>query len=269
LDNLPVIPEVVRRFMGMLHDPLTSMSDVSEVISQDASLTLRVLHVSNSVYYGGLQEIKDIRHACSRLGMKTVANIVLTDNTQQVYRNTSGHSDVLTERLWKHAIAAAYCAEKLDAFVEPTRRSSVYLGGLMHDVGKVALLDQIFRRYKGRLGRLRDDVQLLVRVLNTFHDIIGLMVAQHWKLSPEVRCAVLFHNHPERCPAPEWESFAHDIAVANRVAWTLGYGIDALERPMPNDVSTAHLGLTPEQLTDLFATAKEDLESLTDAYAFT
>lgn len=56
------------RLLAFAADEETSIHDISEAISADVSLTVKLLHYVNSVYFGLPVKIKDINHAIMLLG---------------------------------------------------------------------------------------------------------------------------------------------------------------------------------------------------------
>ena len=54
IDDLPPLPAVAARVMGMADDDRTSAMELAQVLSTDQALTAKLIRVSNSAYYGCL-----------------------------------------------------------------------------------------------------------------------------------------------------------------------------------------------------------------------
>jgi HD-like signal output (HDOD) protein len=267
LENLPVLPEIPRRCMALIHDPLASMSDLADLVGQDPSLSVRILRVANSARYGGLQEIKSIELACSRLGLRTLADLVIAAANRDLYRASSPSMRDLMQRLWRHAIATAHSAEQFGRCVQEPYKGSLFLAGLLHDIGKVVLLDMIVSKYKGRVGRLREMPELLIDVINQFHQIVGLLVALHWQMPPEICAAILCHNNPGATPDREWLPIVHITCVSDALAYTMGYGGCASDISLSSCPSLGALDLSITELKDTFVQAREEVEALIGTFA--
>lgn len=265
MDNLPVLPEVPQRVMALVHDPLASLSEIAEVIGQDTTMTLRVLAVSNSAMYSSVHEIKDIQTACTRLGLRTVANIAMAVGTASMYRAPNQRTAETTRRLWHHSIATAYSSQQFERLVEDEFRSSLFLAGLFHDIGKPVLLDHITATHKGRRGRLREDHELLIRVLDDYHLLAGLLVAQHWHLPAEVRAVILCHDNTDRVPRETWVRITHSVALASAFAHMMGHGVGERNEPLADSSSPAILGLDAVELENLFDVAREQTDAVIGA----
>lgn len=263
--ELPMLPEVPRRILYMIHDPLTSMNDLAEIINEDPAISLRVMRISNSALYAGTHEIKDLHVACARLGMRTVANVVNAAANGNLYRGSKREYRSLMERLWSHAVVTAHCADKLATLIPKEEHRSAFVAGLVHDIGKLVLLDTITTRYKGNIGRLRDSTELLVKVLDRFHAIVGLHVVQYWKMPPEFAMTTYFADRPQFVPIQRWSSLAHIVSLASAMADACGSGV-ASEEPPPiaGHPSIEALGTTDEDAQKLVDEITEERESIFD-----
>ena len=267
-EDLPALPEIPRQIIGLIHDPLASMSDVADLINKDAALVLRVLRVANSAFYGGRVEIKDIRTACSRLGMRTVANLVLAVGNGSLYRSHDARFRGLMGQLWEHSIVSAHCAGALSGRVEQEYAPSLFLAGLLHDIGKVVLLDVITVKYRGPTGRLKESEDLLKHVLERFHTLVGLHVAQQWRLPPEFRMTSYCHEAPETSPDPQWARVIHAVALASKFAHAMGYGWEESDENLNEHPSAVFLGLDPVQMEELRAKLEDQVNTLVGAFVF-
>lgn len=218
IETLPVLPEVPQRILGMIHDPLTSLSDLGEMINEDAALSLKVLKVSNSAYYGGTQEITDLNVACSRLGLKTIAHIMHTVSFREVFRSKNPSIQTFMQEIWHHALASAHCADEIATLVPALVGHTPFVAGLTHNIGKVVLVDLISTKYRGNVGRLRESPELMRKVVARFHHIVGLHAVQYWQMTPEFCASTFLHLFPERCPHEPWAALVNVTAQASAVA---------------------------------------------------
>jgi putative nucleotidyltransferase with HDIG domain len=79
------------------------------------------------------------------MGHKTVQSLVITASTETLYRSTNGgFKDKL---LWEHALGVALTAKFLPQECHYASVEEAFLGGLLHDIGKVALDRNLGERY--------------------------------------------------------------------------------------------------------------------------
>lgn len=264
--QLPVPPEVPQRVVSMVHDPLTSMNELASVIEDDAAISMKVLRMANSALFASTHDISDLRTACARLGMKVLANVAHVMANSNLYRSGDLHFRELMQQLWLHSLATAHCADEIARIVKLTDTNAQFVAGLVHDIGKLVLLDALTVKYKGNTGRLKESPDLMLKVMNRFSPIVGLHVVQYWKMAPEVLFTTLFNHQPEATPTPEWTPLAHIISLSSDLVDAYGYKIG--DGPPPNlagHASAKALELTKEQTAELSRTLPEALGSIVDA----
>ena len=77
IDSLPTLPDVVSKLITLVQDENTSASDLCTLISYDQAISLRLLKVANSAYYGFLKEVATVKHAIVILGFDEVKRLSL------------------------------------------------------------------------------------------------------------------------------------------------------------------------------------------------
>jgi HD-like signal output (HDOD) protein len=223
IEQLPTIPAVPQRVISAINDPITTSEDLARIINEDATLSLRVFKLANSVVFSGRQPISDLKLACARLGMRTIANIANVVAQAHLYGRRDPLFSDLMSNLWSHAVATAKLAEILAASTKGLPSKTVFLSALVHDIGKPVLLDAIVHRYQGRVGRLKEDPDLLARILEEFSAYAGLRVAQHWNMPQEIRFTTFYSRCPGAAPAL-YRRQAFLVSLASAIAEISGYG---------------------------------------------
>lgn len=266
MERLPVLPEISQRVLALVGDPDASMNDLADVIREDQVIALAIMKLANSPIYGGLHPISDLGAACSRLGMKTIANTVQSVANGNLY--ITGHKQLrdLMLKLRRHAIATAHCAAELAALLAEPRSEMLFLAGLIHDVGSIVLLDIISGSYAGAIGKLRGSPELLQEVMTGFGPLVGLRVVQQWNLPPEFRVTTYCRLQPGLCPAENLINATHIIALAEIIAAVEGYGAHPSEDSfLTAHPSARHLNLSDVKLAALRVDLADKLEPLLDA----
>ncbi len=77
IDDLPPLPAVAARVLGMADDDRTSAMDMAQVLSTDQALTAKLIRVSNSAYYGFARRVSTVREAVVMLGFKHVRQVAV------------------------------------------------------------------------------------------------------------------------------------------------------------------------------------------------
>ncbi len=266
LDKLPVLPAIAQRVLEVTQDEDSSMQDLALVIEEDTVMSAKVLTVSNSALYGGLTQITDLSGACTRLGMNTVSGIVQTVANENLY--TSDNPDALEamQKLWHHAVATSYLSNEIAKLISSPFAGTLHLAGLVHDIGKIALIDIIYKAKDGPLLELQSKPELFQEIISRYHTIFGLHIVLQWNLPPELAMAVYYHHNPEQAPSENWKSIAHTVALANATAHVSGWGSEyTKDVSLMTFPSAAHFSIADIKLATMRVDLDDKMESLLGA----
>jgi len=265
--ELPVLPGISQRILRQLSDPEFTLADLVATIREDSVIAIAVMKQANSAAFGGLHEIKDLNAACARLGMRTIANTVQLVANRKLFVTGNSSLKQSMERLWRHSVATAHCANEIARLTLAPNQESVFLAGLIHDVGKVLLLEMVANPRNATVRGLRDNPELFREFVERLHPIFGLLVAQAWNLPSAFRAAVYFHHSPGDCPVKEWLHIVHTTALGNMIAQMEGYGMyeSTPEVFLASNPSSVFLGLSDMKLATLRVDLSDTLEALFEA----
>jgi len=229
--ELPAMPMVAAKVMQLLDSPNASLSDVQEVVSADAAVVSRLLRIANSPFYGGgKRQIDSAEAAVMTMGFETVKNMVLAASLRQVYRNFG-----LFEKMsWEHSLGVSVAAGLLAPRfgLKPEEAATA---GLLHDLGKIVINNQMADRYAGIIETVYNEGvpfwEAEQETLGFDHCEVGAVVARHWKLSPAFETMMGYHNYPERLPEPaaEGRELCDLIHRADAICRWLGVGVRAAD----------------------------------------
>ncbi|MGC6488857.1 MAG: HDOD domain-containing protein [Planctomycetota bacterium] len=230
--SIPTIPTVLNEITAILAAPDGSAKDAAAVIERDPAIATRALRLVNSSFYGLRNPVSNINLGCSILGLQVLNNLVVQATVLQTFQ--AGECDALdADWLWDHsfkaAVACRMLAERTDVAGDLTPQDA-YTCGLVHDVGKLILLDSQPARYGEAMRRSESrQVPLALAEREVFgfdHAHVGGTLARRWKLAPSVQDAVMFH-HSAVTTADGWargllvkaaNSYAH-LASSRDAGW--------------------------------------------------
>ncbi|MBI5092794.1 MAG: HDOD domain-containing protein [Candidatus Hydrogenedentes bacterium] len=268
LENIPILPEVPRKVMAMAHDPLTNLMDIGRVINEDAVIAMKVLRAANSAFYACAHEIKSLDVACARLGLKMIVKVVHAAAGGQVYRGGGRVFQKQMEQTWRHALASAYCAAEIASAVSGVSTDDAFLAGLIHDVGRVVLLDIFTGRYGLTPSTLGGTLEQCLNIVEHYRAVAGLHVVQRWDLPHEFRASTLCSRAPHMAPVAAFLPLACVVSLADRMANQLGYACGMIEDAEPNlNPSLTLLHLQPGALEGVQLHITDQIESLVEALA--
>lgn len=220
IKNLPPFPAVALQLMGLL-DSDVPVKDVVKLLRMDPALTAEILRVSNSPLYGLSRHVDSVSHAVVVLGGDAVKRLALTVALGRFTQKFMKHKGL--RRCWDHSVACGLIAEDLAEFAGQTR-DRAYTAGLLHDVGRLALLACYPNEYDNLIAVASEndfDFRLTEKKLfEVDHCSAGHWLSSSWNLPPDMNEAIAGHHEPDLVPG----SLTSLIAVSDRLAAALGYG---------------------------------------------
>ena len=257
---MPAFPIAVQRILELTSDINCNPRDLVEVLDHDPILTLKILKVANSAYFGVATEIVSVRHAVVYLGLNTVKHIGVSIAAVGVMP-TSTPGGVCLDSFLIHALRTAVIAKKLAGRlgVSPIHCQNHFVAGLLHDIGQIVLAHYqptLYRQVLDRVGH--DDVSLLDAETEFFggtHCDHGGQLASKWNLSQELVEAIATHHSTEG--GEHLNAMRDCVYIANQLAHPPSNAPDATDAPdAPQDLPEPPL---PERLQERF---RADLEAL-------
>ena len=157
---------------------------MAEQIQLDPGLLANVFKLANSSAYGFNKPVKELSLAVTLLGMEEIANMVMV---AQVFDNMGEYEEgagIDLKEFWKHSVGTAFIARAVAQNLQ-TETEHAFLGGMLHDLGKI-VLDRYFPKYYGEvvqtaMEQSRPIFDVEEEILGLTHAEIGGLLAQEWK----------------------------------------------------------------------------------------
>ncbi len=195
VQDLPVFDSVAVKLQQMLARRDFHINDISDLISEDQSLAGQVLKMANSSYYSGLSEVATIKEAIIRLGAQEVANITMMTSQLEYYKSDNEIINHYMQLLWSHTISCAAGAKWLaKKSGYPDLAPEAFMGGLLHDIGKLALLKILGDIHRNHETRAALSKALINEILDGMHEDVGFRLLQSWSL-PTTYCLIALNHH--------------------------------------------------------------------------
>lgn len=192
-------PAAASRLMAACNDESATIRDLTDIIKYDVGLSMRLLKIANSPMYGFSGEIRSIDHATVVLGMRALKDLAVSTAMGDVFASGSGSTADYRKSLWKHSLACGCIARLLAGKVDDVDHDEAFLAGVIHDVGKLFLLDHDAEGYVKLLSEssLHNLPSVEEETYGMAHTTVGQRCAQDWGLPDEIIDVIGFHHNPD------------------------------------------------------------------------
>ena len=228
-DQLRAFSPTVAMLLKISSNKDCSMERVVKAASHDHAITLKILKLANSVAYGRGDPVDSLKSAVMRIGLDKIRQAVM--NIGLIEQFEGGHMAVNLPHFWEHAIGCAVVAGQLAQATGAMDPESAFTAGLLHDVGRVVLMEQLGERYAGVVEKARalrlPLEQVESRMLLVNHADVMDRLLHSWKFSRHLINPVVFHHLSAggiRQTCPREVGPVAVLALANRLAHAMLLG---------------------------------------------
>lgn len=202
MDDLPVLPGVAVQALTLSMSDNTALDKLSKIMEVDPVLTARMLRLVNSVKTGLPTKVATVKQAVALAGLNQVRCALLGVMMRDYLPNGSKKTLEAGKQLWGHSLMTAVMAQLLAQKSFPELQDTAFVGGLLHDIGKIVIQD-VFPDSVAEIIALQEEarsnsLEAEQNVVDVNHCLVGKMLAEHWNLpEPLLDCIWLHHHQPE------------------------------------------------------------------------
>jgi HD-like signal output (HDOD) protein len=194
--NLPSVPQINVKFQELI-DRGADYRQISELLKQDVAIASKLIMVSNSVAYRGIEINRTLEQAISRLGTGVTQQYVNVISNRALYTVSQKKYVPLIERLWQHSLSCAYACQAVAKTLEKKIKfnDDPFILGLLHDIGKLILLQVIGElEMKGKFGA-EIPIEEVLKITEMYHGQFGSALLKRWQFSNGCTSAALYHDN--------------------------------------------------------------------------
>ena len=201
VESLPQFPEIVHELQRMLKNENLEFRNLGQIIRKDPGLVATILKIVNSASFMQAKKIKEINEALTCLGIKGLKNLLYAYGAELVLSDRYSQFVPVS----RHCFEVANAAMNLASNIDPSLRELAFVAGLLHDMGKMIILDQpdalrVKVRDSGR-GSILPDWLLESLSFGIDHAELGALVASRWNFPEALVCAIRHHHSLDKCPS--------------------------------------------------------------------
>ena len=249
-DKIGSPPEVFARLNTVLSRGDYNNDELADIVSADLGLTVRLLCVANSSYFGFQRKISSVAEAIGAVGVNHLRELVTA--TAVIGRFGTIPGEMLSmDAFWRHSVAVGLAARILAGARRELNLENYFIAGVLHDVGRLVMALKMPEPYRKVLERCRQSGEVLHvverEVFGFDHADVGDALLKQWHLAPILAEGVGGHHQPHK--ADRYPLCAALVHLGDVLAHALELGGSG-ERFVPkvSPVAWAQFGLSPAAL---------------------
>jgi len=197
--SLLTLPHILLKLLEVCNKKPVKIDEILQIINKDASLSVRLMSMVNSVRYGQPNRVTTIDQTILLLGPDITKNIAISAIVQQSFNKMENSYIPALKILWRHSLMCAVLAEMIARKVSYPSPDEAYLAGLFHDIGKSVLWVNYQDKYTEALQSTGSNPALLIdneKRLGISHCETGAQIINSWLPKSFIADAVLYHHEP-------------------------------------------------------------------------
>jgi HD-like signal output (HDOD) protein len=240
-----------------------NLDEVRRLVESDPALAARILRVANSAAYRAQGPCASVAQAIVRIGATNVSGLAMAMSAMTLFKDLGG----VGRKIRDHSAGTAVIARELAMCLDQGALSSkIFLAGLLHDLGKLLLIQTGDVAYASMVAQELSLCSLHLREQALWgfdHATLGAHMLLSWKIPWPIPQLIACHHQPKggQGGASSLAQAIDLLRLADVVDWLLGQGCAADSpwvRRLADSPDGVRAGLGDETLPSLWS----DLHSI-------
>jgi HD-like signal output (HDOD) protein len=198
---LPSFPSVYHEIMQELGGEDPSLERLAQIISQDPSMTVKLLQIANSAASGRANQAASPFEAVQFVGLSAVRSLALSAHIFRTFEHMNLR-DFSLANLWDHTVRSSHIAGMIMRLerADPLEIEEACIAGMLHDLGKLMLADSMPERFRQALALASEQAlashEAELKIFGAHHGGVAAYLLSLWGLPASIVEAVAFHHTP-------------------------------------------------------------------------
>jgi len=136
IDNVPQVPEVVRILLSQVNDPNIDFVAIAKNVEKEQVISMKILRLANSAFYGVPRKIGSINQALVILGMTELKKLIVTSGLISAIPNIP---NLNIEDFWIDNFRTAIYAKWIADNANLKDSDMVFTAGLINGLGNILI----------------------------------------------------------------------------------------------------------------------------------
>lgn len=203
--KLPGVPEVLLRLMECCQDEHPDTIRLTQLLLSDPGLAATVMGMANdSAYRQGGASVTSVELALRTIGADMLRTLVVNDAINYISRQPAQSREIDLAGFWRLSLRVALAAREIARVTEYPDREEAYLGGLLHDIGRLGLMVDTLPDHSSDADVVDGAGSVGIKSMKSgspaalilSHSEAGAFMIERWQLDTMLADSVLYHREP-------------------------------------------------------------------------
>ena len=259
-NKLPSLPHVLVKLLQACRDENICFDSLSDIISQDATLTTKVIKAANSPVFGRARHLNSLKHTLMFLGFDTIKSIAITASIKQFFSAYNNEKTYFLKNFWYHSLNCATISRSLAELTSYPYPEDAYISGLLHDIGRLMIepkMDDEYRSYEHDTYPTDEVLKHESDAVGISHPELAAIMLEKWNL-PDVICDAVRYHHA----SADNIQHAHQLAKIVNFSDLLTSSIKTEDRGITVNTGIRLFDLSESVVNNIVKQAIEETNSL-------
>lgn len=220
--DLPPAPQILPKLLALLRDEETDLNKVIDLVTFDPGLTIKVMNVSNSAFFGLPNKVNSVFEAVQQLGSQQLYRIVTAGAGRRLFLSPYWGTNGKQIDPWRQAVMTAFASQFIAENIGADP-ATMFMAGLLHDVGRVPLLlafkdDYWAFQQANAEAPQTEDTEMEIRRFGFDHASLGGRLLERWKFSQQIVSSVSAHHAPLEASESDMRPLAACVSLGEVLA---------------------------------------------------
>ena len=264
---IPNMPMPVQKVLAYIGNPDADLRQLAKIIEFDPGLTVNVLRMANSSFFGTVGKVSTVKEALMRLGLGRLYQLVIASGVAPFARYAIKGYGLRPGELLEHSVAVAVASETLARELGVVAPPYTFTAGLLVNIGKT-VMGSFLEVDAGPILELAHArhipfEQAEEEVLGINHAELGAILLERWSIPIPIVNVVRYRLRPDDCPEPDLALDLVHVGDVIAKMTGIGMGIDGMQYT-PSEAVFTRLDLTPQQMENVMAAIMEQIAEVRD-----
>ncbi len=196
--HLPMMPQILSKLIHLCQRDEAGIGELAKLIAHDAGMSAKILSIANGAAYNRGARKVSLMQALNTLGIEMIKTLVISESVFQTFNSFSRANNIDLRGFWVHTLKAAVIARELAKKMSYPHSEEAYLAGLLHDVGRLALLSATPEEYASNFMAMDDEHLCSIETssMGLTHSEAGAWLIERWNLDSFLADSVRYHHEP-------------------------------------------------------------------------